>query len=128
MSDALSEDLRAFVVEYVSSVAQLEALLLLRRDDRAWTLEGLARELRIDVQPARELLTDLCDHGLAACHKPTEEFRYAPRRAELANLVSRLEQAYEDRRVTIIGLIYSSTGSKVQVFADAFRIRKDHDG
>ena len=38
--------------------------------------------------------------------------------------VARLAQAYEQRPVTLIRLIYALRDSKIRSFADAFRLRK----
>ena len=44
---------------------------------------------------------------------------------ELDELVGSLEKVYEERRVSVITLIYSKPVDKVRTFADAFRLRKD---
>ena len=75
MSGELPADLQAFLVEFISSVVQLEALLLLRRSRTEWTAEALARELRIEPQPAVEQLSDLCHRGLLQCSEAPARFR-----------------------------------------------------
>jgi hypothetical protein len=127
MGGELPADLRAFLVEFISSVVQLEALLLLRRSGTEWTAEALPRELRIEPQPAVEQLGDLCHRGLVQCSEAPTRFRYAPRDAEQDAVVGRLEQAYDDRRVSVIGVIYSTPRPSVRVFAEAFRFRKDEN-
>lgn len=127
MSGELPADLSAFLTEFISSVVQLEALLLLRRTGSEWTAEALARELRIEAQPAIEQLADLCHRGLVECRETPTRFRYAPRHAEHEALIERLGRAYEDRRVSVIGVIYSAPRPTLRVFADAFRFRKDDD-
>jgi hypothetical protein len=64
--------------------------------------------------------------GLAAAAEGTPaQFRYAPRTPDLAGAVEELAQAYADRRVSVIGLIFAKPTDKLRSFADAFRIRKD---
>lgn len=128
MSSDLDPELRAFVVDYIGSVVQLEALLLLRRSGAEWTAEALARELRIEVQPAAEQLQELCHRGILDCAGDPARFRYAPGHASHDPLIARLAQTYEDRRVSVIALIYSTPRPTVKVFADAFRLRRDDDG
>jgi len=128
MSAEPSNELRQFIREHIASVAQLEALLLLRSTRAEWTAAAIARELRIDHAAAAEQLRELSDRGLAERIDVPERFRYAPSQPEIDALVAQLESTYEDRRVTIIGIIYSGPAPRVQKFADAFRIRKHSDG
>ncbi len=128
MSGALPADLQAFLAEYIDSVVQLEALLLLRGTATEWTATALGRELRIETQPAIDQLTELCHRGLVECLDSPPRFRYAPRDQQQVAVIERLAQAYEDRRVSVISFIYSTPRPTVRVFAEAFRFRKDEDG
>ena len=123
MDGDLPVELRTFILEHINSVAQLEALLLLRRSAGEWTVEAIARELRIDQAAASEQLTELTRRGVTQRLDGPERFRYAPR-ADVDPVVAEIQKAYEERRVRIIGLIYSTPRARVQDFADAFRIRK----
>ncbi len=127
MDGDLRLELQTFIVEHINSVAQLEALLLLRRSAGEWTAEALAQELRIDRVAASEQLRELTRQGLTERLTGPERFRYA-RPATVDPLVAEIQKAYEERRVRVIGLIYSTPRARVQDFADAFRIRKDDDG
>jgi hypothetical protein len=127
MSGELSTQCRAFILENIGSVVQLEALLLLRRSGVAWTVQALARELRVEPSGALEQLTTLWRRGLLDRLENPERYAYAPRTPATAACVDALAAAYEDRRVTVISLIYSRPQDTVRVFADAFRLRKDED-
>ena len=107
---------------------QLEVLLLLAgQPGRAWSAPDLAQQLRIDAAWVEGELRGMAGRGLAAVSEgpPPAQFRYEPRSPEQAAAVAELAQAYADRRVTVIGLIYSKPVDKLRSFADAFRIRKD---
>ena len=54
-----------------------------------------------------------------------EHLRYKPAGEDLDALVRTLAQAYEQRPVTLIRLIYALRDSKIRSFADAFKLRKD---
>jgi hypothetical protein len=56
---------------------------------------------------------------------PPAQFRYEPRTDELSQTINELAMAYHNRRVTVIGLIFSKPLDKIRSFADAFRFRKD---
>jgi hypothetical protein len=127
MSGEISDQCRAFILDNIGSVVQLEALLLLRRSGTPSTVDALARELRIEPNGALEQLTMLWRRGLLERLDNPERDAYAPRTPAAAACVDALAAAYDDRRVTVISLIYSRPQDTVRVFADAFRLRKDED-
>ena len=55
LNNDLPAECRAFILEHIGSVVQLEALLLLRRSATAWTVEALARELRVVLEEIAQL-------------------------------------------------------------------------
>jgi hypothetical protein len=118
---------RRFVEQYITSVAQLEMLLLLRTNPtEGWSAEQMARELRLETQWAEQQLQQLCEFGLAAPsgQSPTL-FRFQPATPVLADSVTALSRAYLIHRVSIIETIYSKPSGSIRVFADAFRIKKE---
>lgn len=109
---------------------QLEVLLLLAAAAEAgkvWTAKDLAQQLRIDEAWVDGQLRAMGTRGLVRVTDggPAAEFLYEPRTPELRDTVTELALAYADRRVTVIGLIFSKPVDKLRSFADAFRIRKD---
>jgi hypothetical protein len=115
-----------FVHEHINSVVELEALLLLYQTrPRTWTASEIARELRIDASWPQTELQQLCRAGIIRCtpaNDPTYEFAG---NADIENIVGDLSATYTDRRVSVIGLIFSKPLDKLKSFGDAFRIRKD---
>lgn len=108
---------------------QLELLLLaFGRRDRAWTAGDLAREMRIDPAWVDAQLRSMTGKGFfeIAADEPAQpaRFRFAPRTPGHDRAVADLAQAYADRRVSVIGLIFSKPVDKLRSFADAFRLRK----
>ena len=127
MRGPVPESVRDFVLAYIDSVVQLEMLLLLMRGKKRWTATEVARELRIDPEGAAGQLAELTQKGLLTPTNSSAEmgYQYAPSSRRLRELMDGLERAYEDRRVSIISLIYSKPSDTIRVFADAFRIRKE---
>jgi predicted ArsR family transcriptional regulator len=121
----ISEATQAFVADYIDSVLQLEVLLLLRaRGDQPSSAEQISKELRIDAAWAAEQLQNLCNRSILVCtDEPVRMYRYQPTRDDLRHTVDDLAQAYADRRVAVVSLIYSKPMDKIRGFADAFRIR-----
>jgi len=125
----LPEDIRRFIAANITSVAQLELLLLLRGErDREWTADEVSRALYAAASGMAEQLNDLETKGLLyITHAPDERFRYRPRDDELDALIGRMATLYQERRVAVISLIYAEPTDKARSFADAFRLRKEKE-
>jgi hypothetical protein len=123
----IAQEVQAFIADHIESVVQLEVLLLLHANpQRIFSAADIATELRIDPAWAGEQLVNLCSRGILACTSPAQGlYRYGPRIPEMDRAITGLAQAYADRRVTVIGLIFSKPVDKIRSFADAFRLRKD---
>jgi len=121
----IPEDVRRFLLLSIPSVPHLEAMLLLRSaPNYAWPAPGAAVRLYIPEKIAAEVLEDLRSAGILAAGEDPGTYRYAPA-PELAGIVDRVAEAYARDLVGVSDLIHSRTGRKAQVFADAFKIRKD---
>ena len=122
----IPDDVARFVLDNIYSVAHLEALLLLRRDRaQEWNVSALAARLYISEDQTGELVIVLRAQGFIT---PTANlpasFRYQPSSNELDAMVERLTQTYAKHLVPITNLIHSKPKSRIQEFADAFRLRK----
>lgn len=127
MADEFPDDVQRFLSEHISSVAQLEVLLLLRSEpEREWSPQSAAQALYTTPEMVAEQLGDLQRRGLLAFSDGSEpRYRYWPGTPELDQQVNRLDEIYRERRVAVITFIYSQPLDKVRTFADAFRLRKD---
>jgi hypothetical protein len=129
MPDAIPANVQNFITGHIRSIAQLE-LLLLQADKPARTLTVMeaAKELYTAEAMTLPLLESLRVIGLVSVDdSPEPRYAYAPKTTELAATVAQLAQAYRERRVTIINLIYSAPLEQLRNFSDAFRIRKQED-
>jgi hypothetical protein len=126
VNDPLPLNARQFIAHQIESVAQLETLLLLRRDSqRLWNAEELARHLYISEQMCSVMLDDLERRRFLVRDPVRKSVRYACPDLQADAMVALLDELYRERRVAIISEIHSNPVSKVQTFADAFRLRKD---
>jgi len=126
LNDPLPTNVRHFIAQQIESVAQLETLLLLRRDpQRSWSVEELAQQLYISEQMCKVMLNDLERRRFLDRDQDAGLVRYKCEIPDADAAVARLDDLYRERRVAIISEIHSSPLSKVQTFADAFRFRKD---
>lgn len=116
-----------FIRENIESVEQLEILLLLyQKNDRSWTPDEVARELRSSPQSARKRLAVFELKGFVRQIDPTSNsYQYDPRDISIDERIKALAEAYQLRRVTIIDVIFSKPNEKIQVLADAFKFRED---
>ena len=122
------DNLQPFIAENISSVAQLEVLLLLKEHpEQWWNADEVARALYAGATLIADELAGWQSRGLleTSPDKPGA-YRFAPRTPELAAVVEALQEAYKNRRVSVITAIYSKpVDKKIRTFADAFRIRKE---
>src|SRR5688572_2004864 len=124
MAGEIPKDVLEFISRHIDSIEQLEVLMLARAAPRrGWTADEVAAELRISVASAARRLEALTASGLLAA--AGAQHRYAPRDPALDAAAAGLEAAYRDRRVAVIGFIFSKPLDAVQEFADAFRLKKD---
>ncbi len=63
------------------------------------------------------------DHGLIEAGAGST-YRWNPMSPELAAHARTLAQAYEERPVTLIRVIYALRDHRIRTFAEAFRLRK----
>lgn len=126
MSKEQAAQAAKFITQYITSVAQLEMLLLLRTNPtELWAVENLARELRVEVPWAETQLRQLCEYGLAERTDQPPLYRFKPSTPALDDAVNALSREYLIHRVSIIEAIYSKPSGSIRVFADAFRIKKE---
>jgi hypothetical protein len=124
-SDVIPEEIRQFIFRYIDSIAQLEALLLLRADPgRAWDAGEVAKRLYVGEREVVPLLERLQGDGFLLLDEE-QRFRYRPTADELARLVDRLAEVYAKHLVPVTNLVHAKPRLRVQEFADAFKWRKE---
>jgi hypothetical protein len=120
----LPVNVRAFILKYVDSVAELEALLLIHSTpDQAWDLVQLASRLYISEREAEGVLQALHRRGLLA--REEKAFRYGPVPETLRADVDALAAAYPRFLIPISNLVHSKPAASLRQFADAFRLREE---
>ena len=118
-----SDEFCRFLQASIPAVDAAELLLLLYgRRDGAFTPEEAVARLGpgVSVGDARRYLQTFAAGGLAEA----VQGRYRFRDSALSPLVETLAQAFSQRPVTLIRIIYALRDSKIQTFADAFKLRR----
>lgn len=125
----IPQNVQALIAAHISSVVQLELLLLLHGEPaRERTPTDISKELRVDAGWVAGQLRELAAAGLLTqTDGPNPAFRYQAARPELHDAVEGLARAYTERRVTVIGLIFSKPSDPIRSFTDAFRLRRDKE-
>lgn len=125
-----SDSLERFVHGLISSVEQVEVLLLLHRTSpRRWGAVAASRELRLDAVSVARRLAEFHDNGVLQVEAGDEALQYWYVASAIApdRTLSELATAYQTRRTSLINLIFSKPADDARAFADAFRLRKRED-
>lgn len=122
VTESIPDDVREFVLKYVDSIAQLEALLLLRRERSAsWNAATVAKRLYITHGDASDVLRKLLAHGFLKFRKETYQYQCPP---EVDTLVGHVADVYARQLIPVTHLIHNKPG-RIREFADAFKLRKE---
>ena len=127
--DLIPDDVRQFIVDKIDSVAELEGLLLLsRHPETEWSVQALAQRLYATQQQTENVLTHLYALGfLKATEGKSLSYHYQPISNNLAEMVDRVAEVYTKYLVPVTNLIHSKHETRIQQFADAFKLRKKED-
>jgi hypothetical protein len=126
---AFSDEFCRFLRAAVPTVDAAELLLLLQREpQRSWTAQEAAAALlpaaSLSEAEAARCFTIFQAAGLVAS-AADKRVQYSPGWGELDGYVRTLAQAYNERPVTLIRVIYALRDSKIQSFADAFKLKRN---
>lgn len=120
--DFIPDDVRAFILRYIESIAHLEALLLLRRSpDHAWTAAATSARLYISEAEAASVLGKLCADGLVTFDGKIYSVDVAN---NLSETIGRVAEAYTQHLIPVTNMIHARP-RRLREFSDAFKLRKD---
>jgi hypothetical protein len=121
-SEPIPEDVREFIQTYIDSIAELEALLLLRREtSTSWNTTTVAARLYVTKEDAADLLKKLLAHGFLKFSRKMYQYQCP---AEMDLLVGRVAEFYARQLIPMTHLIHSKPG-RIREFANAFKLRKE---
>jgi hypothetical protein len=130
MTDELiPSEVRQFIIDNINSVAELEGLLLMSKNPETdWSVESLAQRLYTGEPQTEAVLRRLHALGFLVV-KETNPLtcRYQPASQKLGEMVTGVAEIYAKYLVPVTNLIHSKPETKVQQFADAFKLRKKED-
>jgi len=122
----LSDSLRLFIRQYITSLEQLEILLLLNKDpDRAWTIDQVFKVTQTNVGSVAGRLRSLAAAGFLSVEDSSNSaFRYNPTSPELAQRITELNQGYAISKTRVIEAIFSAPPGPEQYFAESFKLKR----
>jgi len=121
-NELIPQDVSDFLLKTIASVAELEALLLMRREMVSWSPETLAQRLYVPPAEAELVLRALMSLGFVV--QDDEGYRYECAAPELDRMVERIAEVYARQLIPVTKLIHDH-GRRIRRFADAFRLRRD---
>lgn len=115
------EELADFIRSSFRSVWSLELLLLIKGEERSWSVAEIVAALRASELVVTKCIESLTAAGLVA-PESDHEFRYLPVKDDLRKLVEETEALYTKQPDAVRRLIIASpSGFSLTDFANAFR-------
>jgi predicted transcriptional regulator len=126
--EVLPKDVREFLARFITSVEQLEVLLILFKEEAQYfDAEGLSRRLNSSAHSIAERLTQLAASGLIVNSSEPRGtvYRYAPVNPALNSVVLMLAKTYSERRISVIEQIFRQPSDRIRDLSDAFKFKKE---
>lgn len=122
----ISEGLKEFLRERLSTLEQIEIVLLLRSDpSRSWTAPDVSATLGTPPESAAMRLFLLASSGLLAFEPAgVPRYRYTPTDSATEALVQELADLYGTNRPEVSALVGGPPPDPLRSFADAFKLKK----
>jgi predicted ArsR family transcriptional regulator len=129
MSEVIPQEVKRFLLAHIDSIAQLEALLLLRANpNQRCTCKTIAERLYITQEDAARFLSKLVTRGLIeATGTQPPLFQYRPSNEDFRRIIDLLADVYAKYLIPVTNFIHGKSKRNIQDFADAFKIKKDDD-
>jgi hypothetical protein len=125
LAGTVSEALRIFLQQRLTSVDQIEIVLLLMRDPaRAWTAPEVAQTLGTPPESAAMRLFLLASGGLLSFEAVgIPRYRYVGGDSETSARLAELAAVYATDRAAVVAVV-SGPADPLRSFADAFKLKK----
>jgi hypothetical protein len=124
------DELRLFLLDHVSSLEQLNVLLVIVKTAEPLTPEEVAAVSGLSVELAEDALIELAGQSelVVAAHRgPSTRYRYQPRTENSHSMVLELADSYQREPAAILRLLVQNAIDRVRSaaahrLADAFRL------
>jgi Mn-dependent DtxR family transcriptional regulator len=124
MNEIIPADVRDFIIRHIHSIAQLEALLLLRGSpEKNWQANDIARRLYISEQETAEAVRQLCKDKFLRFSDGAYHYEPGP---DHKRSIDRLASIYSRHLIPVTNMIHGKA-HRIRQFSDAFRLRKGEE-
>jgi hypothetical protein len=125
MESELSARLCQFIAARISTVEQLEIMLLLSGNPHKWWTPQMVYDVvRSQLGSIQQRLASFAGDGLLK-RDEQERYQFAPDGDELWGVMQELREAYKARPVKVVQAIYAERPSSIEEFAKAFKVRPE---
>ena len=108
-SQYVPDDIRDFILKYIATVAQIEALLLVwSSPEEDWRLPQIAARIYVSNIEAANALVGLCADGLLVCRDGVFGLNAS---AENVEMIRRLQEVYARYLIPVTDVIHSKSRS-----------------
>lgn len=116
-------EIEQFISNHISSVEQLEVLLLLfRSPDTYWGVDAIGHQLSLPLDIVGSRVRELRRTGLVREGQTGAVYRFDAADPERVRMVELIAREYREKRIAVINAIYSANLTRLRTFADAFKI------
>ena len=99
------DEVREFIIKYIATVAQCEALLLIAaRPDESWKLRRIAVRLYESDKQTAHSLNELCSRGLLTC---SDGYYSLTKSVEIVDMLGKLREAYARYLIQVTNVIHN---------------------
>lgn len=126
MGTPIPDTVRHFILTSIDSVAQLEALLLLRANPQPrWTCKGVAERIYLTEKETAAVLDKLVTRELIETETADPRlYYYQPKSQGIAASIDQLAETYSKYLVPVTNLLHQKSRRDLAEMADAFRLKK----
>jgi hypothetical protein len=121
----ITADAKQLIARSIHSIEQLEVFLLLGTNSkRLYSAAEIFRTIKTNERSIARCLELFVRDGVATAQ--SDGYFQFVSDENLLGIASELAQAYRERYVAVIGLIYNKPDQQMRSFANAFRFRKEN--
>ncbi len=126
MSSGIPSHVERFIHDYITSIEQLEVLLLLQDNPhKTWSAAEVSRVLCRQPASVSDRLEQLRAVELVEVQTGEPPLYCVNAQSRHHQTVRALDVAYKERKDSVIRMIFTRPKDPLKAFSDAFRFRKD---
>jgi hypothetical protein len=124
--DRLSPDVLQFIEQRIDTVPELEALLMMSEDPRAWAVSEIAARAYVPLDKVQSIVDALLRRRLLAPGEISQYYVFSPADEAERALVAKVSRTYREHLALVANLIHEKASGSIREFARAFDLKKDH--